>query len=101
PSPPKIRTTQLGGPYFLSTKVFELSKRRLTGKGEQEKTIEYRFFAAKEPKQGAPEASVSSDTGRLCDASGRFTASNLSFSAKNRSPDHFKASVLLYFHLKI
>ena len=43
---------------------------RFTGKGEQEKTIKYRFFEAKEPKQGAQEASVSSDTGRLCDASG-------------------------------
>ena len=41
-----------------------------TGKGEQEKTIEYRFFVAKEPKQGVEGASVSSDTQRLCDASG-------------------------------
>ena len=40
--------------------------------GEQEKTIKYRFFAAKELKQGAEGASVSSDTRRLCDASGHI-----------------------------
>ena len=44
--------------------------RRFIGKGEREKTIKYRFFDAKEPKQGAQGARVPSDTGRLCDASG-------------------------------
>ena len=60
----------------------------VSGKGEQEKTIAYRFFAAKEPKQGAQGASVSSDTGRLCDASGsealQFTPSPPN---KNRNSD--------------
>ena len=42
------------------------------GVGEQEITIKYRFFEAKELKKGAEGASVSSDTRRLCDASGPF-----------------------------
>ena len=65
----------------------ELSKRRFTGKGEREKTIEYRFFDAKEPKQGvcrAEQAQANADD--YATRVGGKAASNLSFSAKKQ--DH-------------
>ena len=41
--------------------------------GEQSKTTECCFYEAKSTKQGAEEASVSSDTQRLCDLTGTRT----------------------------
>ena len=40
------------GVLFVFVEGFELFKRRYFGKGEQVKTIEYRFYDAKELKQG-------------------------------------------------
>ena len=48
----KNKTDLVSVLFFCLKKCgLELLKRRLFGKGEQEKTIEYRFFVAKEPKR--------------------------------------------------
>ena len=66
------RTQTIWSVFFFATVCFVPPRPTEEGVGDQEKTIKYRFFAAKEPKQGAEGASVSSATRRLCDASGPF-----------------------------
>ena len=68
------------------------------GKGEQTKTIAYRFCEAKELKQGVEGASVPSDAQRLCDASGGV-ALQISPSTPNKNRNSDKKGIAVFVFL--
>ena len=70
-------------------------KRRNFGKGEQGKTIEYRFFDAKELKQGVCRAEcIEATADDYATRVGGGAASNLSYTANN-IPLHFFISYVI------
>ena len=85
PSPPKNQGSPCGLPWFFDVEGFERERREPARVSDAEKPLTWLF---EERWSGSKEYAEPSDAGegrRLCDASGRHAASNLSFSAKEKS----------------